>query len=173
MSTRPSPRAHIYRLIVILVAALAVIGWGGQALVPDTWDSDNWYRKAALVELAQRPPLHGGNMSCETSSCHDGSDEQHAKRLAELPKGTHYGLACESCHGPLASHVENGRKTADARIMRTGEACLTCHANLLGRDGKVGQFSSEHPIHKAMQVTEAKYCGQCHNPHLPKPRKNQ
>lgn len=166
----PSPRAHIYRMLLVLVAALGLVGWLAGALVPDTWDRENWFRAGALVDLSKKTPLHGGNPSCATTSCHEPSDA-HGKRLADLSKGMHHGLACESCHGPLASHAEGGSKTAAASVERTAEACLLCHDSRLGRDGKVAQFSPDHPIHKAMQVTGAKYCGQCHNPHLPKPRK--
>ena len=102
-----SPLAHVYRLILVLALALAAF-LGIKALaVPDTWDSDKWYRRAAEQELKAQPLQFGGNQSCLESNCHeDDRQENHGFRYQALSTGNHQGLACEGCHGLITEHVK-------------------------------------------------------------------
>jgi hypothetical protein len=163
----PSPRAHVYRLLLVLVLALGAFFGLKRFAVPESWDSANWYRRDALALLGQQPTVYGGNASCASSRCHDPR-ENHDAHLEMLAGAVHKGLACESCHGSLARHVEGDQVVGPAHLERTSETCLRCHRNVLGREGKLGTFDPEFPIHKVMKVSQSTYCGNCHNPHAPR-----
>lgn len=162
----PSPRSHIYRLVILMAAGLTTFFVFKDFAVPKSWDVHAWYRTDALTDLQQLPTRFGGNESCRGSQCHEPK-ENHQVRFDELQGSVHKKLACESCHGPLFDHVQDKNKVGDAHLAR-GKLCLRCHGALLGREQKVKQFSSEFELHKMMQVNEEKPCIDCHNPHAPK-----
>lgn len=162
----PSPRSHIYRLVIILAVALTAFFLLKDFTIPASWDVNAWYRTDALTDLQQQQSHFGGNESCRGSQCHEPK-ENHQARLTDLQNSVHKNLACETCHGPLVDHAQGKHKIGDAHLAR-GKLCLRCHGVLLGREGKIAQFSSEFEIHKMMQVTEEKPCIDCHNPHAPK-----
>jgi hypothetical protein len=161
-----------------------VLGIGGLLIlkdffVPESWDAQAWYRKNVLSELQKQPLRFGGNESCHQSACHQANTSDpkakdlgalHQTKFDQIQQSVHKTLSCEACHDALANHVEKGQKIHDAyfKIERNSVLCLTCHRQLSGRDGKIAQFSEEFPMHKMMQVTEAKSCISCHNPHAPK-----
>ena len=99
----PSPRTHIYRMGVLLV--LGVVGFAviRTLAVPESWDSERWYRVDAEEELKELPLRYGGNESCTGSACHEGHQPKtHEPRQVALADGQHSGLACEVCHGPAS-----------------------------------------------------------------------
>jgi hypothetical protein len=75
----PSPRAHIYRLLLILGAAflgfLGAQGWGK----PEGWNEQDWYRLAALQELRLQPVKFSPKSQC--LNCH----EQRRKHMGGEP----------------------------------------------------------------------------------------
>jgi len=162
----PSPRSHIYRLVIILTVTLTAFFLLKDFAMPKSWDVEAWYRTDALTDLQQQPVRFGGNESCRGSQCHEPK-ENHQARFDELAGSVHKNLACETCHGPLTDHAQGQHKVGDAHLAR-GKLCLRCHGTLLGREGKIAQFSSEFEMHKMMQVTEEKPCIDCHSPHAPK-----
>lgn len=175
----PSPWSHIYRLILVMVLGIGTLLFLKGFVVPESWDAQAWYRKNALAELQKQPLRFGGNESCHQSACHqENAADPKSKELAvlhqtkfdQIQQSVHKTLSCEACHDALTNHVEKGHKIPDAyfKIERNSVLCLTCHRPLLGRDTKIVQFSEEFSMHKMMQVTEAKSCISCHNPHAPK-----
>ena len=165
----PSPRSHVYRLLLLL--ALALAGFVGilQVAVPVSWDSEHWYRADAAVELRELPMRYGGNASCQTSSCHDDQRPQdHQADSDKLARGPHRGLSCESCHGNLALHVAGGAKTQAAQVAKENSQCLNCHRALAGRPEGFPRFKEDLQEHQLLQVnavTDA--CSSCHDPHEP------
>lgn len=166
-----SPRSHIYRLgLVLVMALLAFIGIKRLA-TPGSWDYTAWYRRDALPQLQQQAALYGGNASCVASSCHH-TVVNHEAKLSMLHEAAHDGLSCEGCHGPLAQHVSDGRKVADAWVNRDNDLCLGCHGPLLGRAHKVAQFDPNvNKMHEMIEAEQTTRCGNCHNPHAPAPKK--
>lgn len=164
-----SPRTHIYRLLVLLV--LVVVGFvavRGLA-IPSSWDSENFFRRDSLDELKLQPMKIGGNESCGGASCHDQQKvAEHKTQLATVGRGSHKGLACENCHGPLSDHVSDDKKVASAVIDRDNKLCLGCHNQLISRPKKFAQFDTENEGHWYFDVEITNPCRDCHNPHNPR-----
>ncbi len=164
-----SPRTHIYRLLVLLV--LVVVGFiavRGLA-IPSSWDSEQFFRLDSLDELKSQPMKIGGNESCAGASCHDQEKvAKHKTQLATVGRGSHKGLACENCHGPLSVHVSDNKKIASAVIDHENKLCLGCHGQLVSRPKKFAQFDTEHTGHWYFDVEITKPCRDCHNPHNPR-----
>jgi hypothetical protein len=170
----PSPYAHLYRLGALLAIGLIIFLIIKQYAIPDSWDSDAWYRKDALSLLQQQEPVFGGNESCAGAGCHaddryliDDAQSEHRLRIRWLGWATHKTLSCESCHGPLADHVKDGLKIAKAVIVYESTLCLRCHEARLGRDAVV-PFREDFEYHESLEVTWESKCVRCHNPHEPK-----
>lgn len=165
----PSPRTHIYRLLLLLVVLAGAFLGVRSLAIPSSWVSNGWYRGDALTELAQLPIQYGGSESCTQSACHGGKPPPtHQFNHEMLMSGTHKGLACESCHGPLSAHVQDGQKVADAPRESSTELCLNCHRPLLSRPADHAIFSEGFDMHARLQVDETKPCRMCHNAHWPR-----
>lgn len=164
----PSPRAHIYRLIVLMVLALVGFIAVKTVAVPESWDSERWFRGDAAEELKHLPMRIGGNESCTGSACHDDDGPRnHQDRYDSISGGSHQGLACENCHGPLSDHVKDGRTVAQARMNSNNDLCLGCHQRLVGRPEQFAQFSETLLYHQLLNVTIISPCRACHDPHEP------
>ena len=165
----PSPRAHIYRLLIAL-AVLGVVFLGIRALaIPASWDNERWFRKDSLGDIKQLPMKYGGNESCETVGCHDKEQTaRHEEKLSSLAYGKHQELACEVCHGPVSAHVKDGEKANDAQITVANKLCLSCHDALTSRPEQFAQFSETQLYHELLNVKKRSLCRACHDPHEPK-----
>jgi hypothetical protein len=140
----PSPRAHLVRLVALLLIGGAAFIAVRAAMVPKTWNSERSFREGYLPEAAAKPMKYGGNASCQ--SCHEDEDEIHEMAFEDLADGPHHGITCESCHGPLAHHVQDNKKIADARTDFSRLACLTCHANLISSPPQFPKFITETDV---------------------------
>ncbi len=169
MAPNPSPRAHIYRLVIILILGTAGFLGIKTLAVPDTWDDEKWYRRGAEEDLKAQPMRIGGNESCLASACHDDArPNTHDARYKTVSQGRHQGLACENCHGPLSAHVKDGETVGHARLDPNTELCLGCHQRLVSRPKDFTQFSVELLYHEILKVTDISPCRACHDPHEPK-----
>ncbi len=165
---KPSPRAHIYRLVGLLVIGMAGFLVLKNLAVPPSWDFEKWYRLDAEKELQELPLRFGGNESCTGSTCHDGHrPATHDPRHEALAGGRHSGLACEVCHGPLIDHVEDGETVGQAVINANNDLCLSCHRHLITRPEQIAQFSETLIYHALLGVNEISACRACHDPHDP------
>jgi hypothetical protein len=163
----PSPRSHIYRLILVLIVALAgFVAIKGLA-VPRSWDYHTWYRRDALPLLQSGSALYGGNESCRSAGCHEEPAKDHDEKHEWLADDLHKGLACEACHGPLHNHVADGRKIADADIVEDSSLCLRCHEPMIARPEMLAQFNPKTGRHETKGITRASTCLDCHDPHEP------
>lgn len=153
----PTPRSHLYRLGIILVAcAIGFLGLKSLA-TPASWNYVVWYRGDNQEDMKKLPLIHGGNDSCQ--SCHE---EEH-ESVSEFE---HKTLNCESCHGPLTDHVQGDKKIADAILMDDSNwQCMNCHRELISRPEGFPQFTNEVKRHKTMQ--EGSLCLKCHEGHDP------
>nr|VFK51939.1 MAG: doubled CXXCH domain-containing protein [Candidatus Kentron sp. TUN]VFK53578.1 MAG: doubled CXXCH domain-containing protein [Candidatus Kentron sp. TUN]VFK55044.1 MAG: doubled CXXCH domain-containing protein [Candidatus Kentron sp. TUN] len=169
----PSPYTHLYRLGLLSIIGLIAFLTIRYFSIPESWDSDAWYRKDALLLLQQQEPIFGGNESCAAVDCHeddryliDDARSEHQLRIRWLEWATHKTLACESCHGPLGKHVQDGLKVQKAITIRESKLCLRCHEKRLGRNAIVTFRENEY--HESLSVTKESLCVECHDPHEPK-----
>jgi len=168
--SRPAPSygpySHLYRLgilFVIFLVTAALLRWWA---TPASWnyDLDRWYRLDAEKLAATEPLVYGGNESC--LAC-------HAAASKKLNKYGHKKLSCESCHGPLADHVQEGKKIAAAIVDRSRWQCENCHFGQINRPKDFPQFSKTGEYGKSVQkhkeMDDKKPCLDCHDAHDPTP----
>jgi predicted CXXCH cytochrome family protein len=164
-----SPRSHLYRLVALLViVAVAFVAIRGLA-IPESWDSEKFYRVNSLEDLKLQPLQIGGNDSCAGSDCHDQQRVvKHKEHFNAHAKGKHSGLACENCHGPLSDHIANGKYVTAALVSRDNALCLGCHGPLISRPKNFPQFNAENTGHWYFDVEITQHCHECHDPHEPR-----
>jgi formate-dependent nitrite reductase cytochrome c552 subunit len=149
---------HALRAFIALVVALVAIVLGRSAFVPVSWGQYGSYRAANVPQQMALSPMHGGNASCTT--CHDTEP-------AALAAGPHATLSCESCHAPLAAHVQDDEKIADMPKRKSAELCLQCHSQLDARPSTHPQIvARQHLDEMGVEFTEES-CFDCHSPHAP------
>lgn len=164
--SKPSSMSHLYRLGFVLVAFFIVAGLVGWWMIPNSWnfEIDNWYRGAAVNDIAAQPLVYGGNESCV--GCHKDASETVAEKR-------HSGLSCESCHGPLADHVQADKRFAAAKVDKGRGQCENCHAEQINRPPDLPQFSKTGEIGKEvkkhMRLDDVTPCLKCHDAHDPTP----
>jgi uncharacterized CHY-type Zn-finger protein len=143
---------HLVRLAVLFAAGLLVFSVARAAFVPKDFGVLGHYRAGAIADVAARPIAYAGQKTC--AECHvDVVDLRAAAR--------HEGIACESCHGPLAKHADDPGamtpKLPDARPL-----CVHCHAANTGK-------SKRYPTVDVKDHAGDDSCITCHKPHDPRP----
>ncbi len=89
---------HLFRVAAVFLAGLILFLMVRAVLVPHSFGRYGHYRADAIGEIAALPVHYAGHQVCE--SCHTDVAEMKSK-------GVHKGVACESCHGPLAKHADD------------------------------------------------------------------
>lgn len=144
---------QIPRLASVTVGIIVVYFVARFFLVPASFGKYGHYRADALKDYAAMPIKHAGAIAC--AECHTEVVEKKAK-------GGHKNISCESCHGPLAVHVEDPtvtpQKITDLRF------CIRCHSENPSRPEKFPQVNVDEHAGK-------QNCTECHAPHLPKEAK--
>lgn len=147
----------IKHLLMVALAFLAVIAAflvARRLLTPKTFGKLGHYRAAAVDEVKAKPVKYAGQEDC--AMCHE--TQARMKRAAG-----HRGLSCETCHGPLAAHIED--PSAAQPVKPSGsearEFCLVCHGKDASRPAAFPQVSAE-------EHNPGLACSLCHNPHGPK-----
>ena len=155
-----NPYSFSRRIVLVLVAIIALVYFGRMLMLPDTWGQYGYYRGAYINEEASRKMVYGTNESCK--SCHSEVYELKSHSV-------HKRLSCELCHAPIGEHVKNGKKIADMPIIsKKGlvKQCLKCHQKIIGRPSKMPQIEyKEHLEEKGVKLTHT--CDQCHTVHAP------
>jgi len=147
-SRTPEQLRRLPVLLVLLVVALLVVR---ARFIPPDFGKYGHYRAAALDLNADLPMHYAGHQAC--ADCHD---EEPAKKA----QGYHRDVACETCHGPAAAHVEDSDVLP--RAPRERGFCPLCHEFLPSRPTGFPQIvsASHNPL---------KPCISCHDPHDPVP----
>ena len=151
MNRTPSDYVHLVRmagLFVVGVTAFVVLRW---LMVPADFGVLGHYRAGAVTDNMKPPLVFAGQAACV---------ECHADVADLRAKGKHVRVACESCHGALASHASNpgGQRPVkpDSR-----QSCIGCHsANI----SKPTSFPQVVPEEHAPEGS----CAACHVVHNPK-----
>jgi uncharacterized CHY-type Zn-finger protein len=143
---------HLVRLAVLFAAGLLVFSVARASLVPDDFGVLGHYRSGAIADVRARPIAYAGQQTC--ADCHaDVVDTRAGAR--------HKGIACESCHGPLATHAADPGAMAPKRPEATS-LCVHCHAAHTGKSGR-------YPVVDVKEHAGDETCISCHTPHNPKP----
>src|SRR5512141_2772269 len=140
---------HILRLIMIIVAVLAVAAIAKPILTVDSFYRFGHYRANSVVEIAaQEPVLQTANY------CKDCHTERHAQWSAS----SHKSVTCEVCHGAAQGHPQNGKLPIPKDAVKL---CTQCHEAMPGRPRTQPQI-------QVAQHSSGQQCNVCHNPHSPK-----
>lgn len=143
---------QVLRLAVLFALAVTALILVRRQFVPETFGDEGHFRAAAIPAIAALEPRYAGSQAC--SECHDD--------VAEIKRASfHRGLACETCHGAAAAHV-NAPDEASPYRPSTRDACLTCHRYEPSRPTGFPQVVES--THNADKI-----CMACHDPHDPTP----
>jgi predicted CXXCH cytochrome family protein len=119
-------------------------------VVPKDFGKYGHYRAGALDAAAAKPVSYAGQEAC--AMCHE---EQVSARSG----GRHAGIACESCHGPLAAHANDPTSLTPKRP-DSGVLCVRCHEKDAAKPKAFPQVATAGHF-----TGEA--CHTCHKPHNP------
>jgi hypothetical protein len=149
---------HIIRIAMLLIFGIASLAIARSFLIPESFGHFGYYRADNVAEQRDHPVLHGGPDSCR--SC-------HAERDKELKGQKHATVPCESCHGPLSTHVKDNAKIAPMTRDATASLCLRCHLKLKGRPAFIKQVEPQAHVAKQGADWSSEVCIVCHNVHAP------
>jgi hypothetical protein len=150
MRSRFRDYEHVVRVLVLFLAGvgafLAVRSW----LVPHDFGVYGHYRGGALEENRTRPISFAGRGAC--AECHDDV-------VASRKGSRHERIACEACHGALASHA-SGDDAAKPSRPDPRISCIRCH------DARAGKPAAFPQVDVKDHAPEGP-CTECHQPHHP------
>ena len=141
---------HLFRLAAVFLVGLIAFLTLRTFLVPRSFGRYGHYRADAITEIAALPVNYAGHQVCE--GCH--GDIQDVKS-----KGSHQGVACESCHGPLAAHANDPASVTPAKL-DTSVLCARCHQENIAKPKSFPQVN-------AADHSGGTACNTCHQPHTP------
>ena len=140
---------HIVRLIILLVAGLALGLIAKWYFTDESFYRYGHYRADSVPELAAQDPVFQTPRYCE--SC-------HSERYAQWSANNHKTVTCETCHGAAKGHPQSGKLPIPAD---TRKLCTLCHERMAERPRTQPQI-------EVAQHAGAQQCVVCHNPHAPK-----
>lgn len=141
---------HIVRLIILLVAGVAIGLIARWYFTDPSYYRYGYYRADSVPELAGQEPAFQTPRYCQ--SC-------HTERHAQWSANSHKTVTCETCHGAAQGHPQKQAKLpipADARKL-----CSLCHERMAERP-------RTQPQVEVAQHAGNQQCVVCHNPHAPK-----
>jgi uncharacterized CHY-type Zn-finger protein len=141
---------HLFRVAAVFLVGFVLFLILRGVLVPRSFGQYGHYRGGAIGEMAALPISYAGHQVCE--GCHTDVADMKSK-------GVHKGVACESCHGPLAKHAEDPASVQPVKL-DTAKLCVRCHEANLAKPKNFPQVSSEDHSGGAP-------CDSCHKPHSP------
>ena len=150
MGGRFDDHAHVVRVVVIFVLAIAAFLAVRSWFIPADFGVYGFYRAGALDDIRARPVAYAGRAAC--ADCHGD--------VVESRKGSrHERIGCEACHGPLARHASGDDETKPVRP-DTRATCVRCH------EAKAGKPAGYPQVHAAEHAPDGA-CTACHQPHHP------
>jgi len=142
---------HLFRLAAVFLFGLILFLVIRSFLVPRSFGRYGHYRANAIAETAALPISYAGHQVCE--NC-------HGDVLEVKSKGVHKGVACESCHGPLAAHAEDPASVLPVKL-DTAVLCARCHQENIAKPKTFPQVN-------AAEHSGGAACNTCHQPHSPR-----
>ncbi len=141
---------HLLRLLAVVALAVGLFLVLRNFVIPPDFGILGHYRAGALLDNQNRNVVHAGQAEC--ALCHDD-------QVKIRSEGKHAGIACESCHGPLANHA------ADPEVkppkLEVTALCTGCHQ----RDPAKPKWFPQVVV---KTHSEGMDCNTCHQPHKPK-----
>jgi hypothetical protein len=155
-SVRPRTRRGAALAAVAVLAGAGAVSIAltvGAAMAWSPYVTYSLDRESNARDWAHYELAYAGRGTCAT--CHE-------PQVATVAANPHRGVACESCHTPLAAHVEEAEGAPpDAQLASleepTNASCKTCHLDAAGRPAGfpvVDQWQHYKPV-----------CLECHDPH--------
>jgi len=141
---------HLLRLALLFVAGVAVFLIVRALLVPAGFGELGHFRTGAIEDNRGRALAYAGHAAC--AECHDDI-------AAKLAGDRHARVACESCHGPLATHAADPDAVKPVKP-EVVPLCARCHEMNQARPDK-------HPQVDVDQHSEGAACTECHDQHAP------
>ena len=138
--------------IVVVAGAIAVTMAVAVTAFTYFYDQYGFHPEKNAAAWARLSPQYADSSDCR--AC-------HADLYATWALSQHYGVACESCHGPLAAHVTAASAGAAGAVLVTApstEICARCHE-------KVEARPSAFPQEGLAAHYDLASCGLCHDPH--------
>jgi hypothetical protein len=143
---------QVVRLAIVFALAIAALLVVRHFFVPKSFGLEGHFRADAIPAAAGLPQHYAGSQTC--GECHE---DQAATKASSF----HRGVACESCHGAAADHVDAPDEHSPLRPT-SRDACLTCHRYVMSRPTGFPQVMET--MHNPDKV-----CVTCHDPHDPTP----
>ena len=141
---------HLIRPAIVLLAGLGLFMVIRSAVVPKGFGQYGHYRPGALAAIRQHPISYAGQGTCVL--CHEEEGRVRAS-------GRHAHVACETCHGPLAKHVDDPAANVP-KLPTVATLCARCHEQDTAKPKTFPQVvTAEHSGGMA--------CNDCHKPHNP------
>jgi len=143
---------QIGRLLIVFTVFIGGVLLVRTFAVPAALKETGQHRTSTIERELAKPVRYGGSEKCQ--DCHEDEAELKAK-------GYHRTVACETCHGPLAAHIEAPLKVRPS-VPQKRDFCPLCHAFDPSRPTGFPQINptTHNPV---------KACTQCHKPHDPRP----
>ena len=145
----PEQIKRLMILVFILGALFIIIR---PELIPEDFGLYGHYRASSVDGISEHQINYAGHEAC--TECHD--DITEAKKTSY-----HRNVACEVCHGPCASHVNEPDRHIPPAPRERGY-CPICHEYNPSRPTGFPQIMSS--THNPLEP-----CISCHNPHTPDP----
>jgi hypothetical protein len=142
---------HLGRVAVVFAVALVLFALLRQAVVPAGFGKYGHFRAGALDDNRNHALVYAGQQVC--LPCHEPAAT--ARSL-----GTHVGVACEACHGPLFRHSEAPLDGKPQRPL-VDTLCRRCHEADAARPKNFPQVDVASHMPGAA-------CNVCHQPHSPR-----
>jgi hypothetical protein len=140
----------LIRPALVLLAGIAIFLVIRAAVVPKGFGKYGHYRPGALDTIRARPIVFAGQDTCVL--CHDSE-------AATRATGKHAHVACEACHGPLATHADDPAANVP-KLPDTAQLCRQCHEKDAAKPKSFPQVATaEH--------SGGMPCNSCHQPHNP------
>jgi predicted CXXCH cytochrome family protein len=160
---------HVVRVALLFLAGMTVFLIARRAFVPPDFGTLGFYRAGTLDDVKAHKIAYAGAKACD--ECHAGTYDGEVagpsakNQAAPLPAAfdprkdnKHSVLRCESCHGPLAFHIDEPKAVAK---VGADKLCLGCHRQITGRPSTQPQVvPGDHG------GTDS--CISCHRPHRPR-----
>ena len=142
---------HLLRLAALFAVGILVFGVARAEFVPATFGTLGHFRARAIDDIRAKPIEYASQNAC--ADCHVDIVELRAK-------ARHKGIACESCHGPLARHAEDPSALTPKLPVAT-PLCTHCHAANTGKPKR-------YPTVDIKDHAGTESCVTCHKPHDPR-----
>ena len=142
--------AHLLRMAAVFLVGMILFVALRSAFLPKSFGKYGHYRGDALGEIAGHPIAYAGHQTCE--GCHPDVADTKAH-------GVHAPVNCESCHGPLAKHVDDPTSLRPEKL-DVAHLCVRCHSENIAKPQGFPQVD-------AKEHSGGRLCETCHQPHSP------